>query len=93
MNNKRRDQIGGIKPVSTPIPYRINQVIVKELTLKTLAKLNPAATKNTSVFAAELRFQAKEVTKERKRRGNSKESFTKMNKDRKVKDCIRSKMV
>ena len=93
MDSKRRDQIGGIKPVSTPIPYRINQVIVKELTLKTLAKLNPAATKNTSVFAAELRFQAKEVTKERKRRGNSKESFTKMNKDRKVKDYIGSKMI
>ena len=38
-------------------------------------------------------FQAKEVTKQRKRRGNSKESFTKMNEDRKVKDYIRSKMI
>ena len=35
----------------------------------------------------------KEVEKERKRRGNSKESFTKMNKDRKVKDGVGSKMV
>jgi len=35
----------------------------------------------------------KEVTKQRKRGRNSKESFAKMNKDRKVKDCIRSKMV
>ena len=55
--------------------------------------MNPAATKNTGVFAAGLGFQTKEVTKQRKRRGNSKESFAKMNKDRKVKDCIRSKMV
>ena len=38
-------------------------------------------------------FQAKEVTKQRKRRENSKESFAKMNKDRKVKNCIRSEMV
>ena len=38
-------------------------------------------------------FQTKEVAKERERRGNSKESFTKMNKDRNVKDCIGSKMI
>ena len=31
--------------------------------------------------------------KERKRRRNSKESFTKMNKDRKMKDIIGSKMI
>jgi hypothetical protein len=93
VNNKRRNQIGSVKPVGTPIPHRINQVIVKELALKTLAKLNPAATKNTGVFATGLGFQTKEVAKERKRRGNSKESFTKMNKDRKVKDYIRSKMI
>ena len=93
MNSKRRNQIGGVKPVDTPIPHRINQVIVEEFALKTLAKLNPAATKNTSVFATGLRFQAKEVMKERKRRGNSKESFTKMNKDRKMKDNIGSKMI
>ena len=93
MDSKRRDQIGSIKLVDTPISYRINQVIVKELALKTLAKLNPTTTKNAGFFAAGLGFQAKEVTKQRKRRGNSKESFAKMNKDRKVKNCIRSKVV
>ena len=60
------------------ISYRINQVIIKELALKTLAKLNPTTTKNTGFFTAGLGFQAKEVTKQRKRRGNSKESFTKI---------------
>ena len=80
MNSKRRNQIGGIKPVGTPIPHRINQVIIKEFTLKTLAKLNPTATKNMGVIAAGLGLQMKEETKERKRRRNSKESFTKMNK-------------
>ena len=56
-------------------------------------KLNPAATKNAGVIAAGLGLQTKEVTKERKRRKNSKESFTKMNKDRKMKDSIGSKMI
>ena len=51
MNSKRRNHIGGIKPVGTLIPHRINQVIIKEFILKTLAKLNPAATKNMGVIA------------------------------------------
>ena len=78
MNRKRRNQVGSIKPVSTPIPHRINQVIVKELALKTLVKLNSTATKNIGVIAVGLWLQAKEITKERKRRRNSKEGFTKM---------------
>ena len=93
INGKRRNQIGGIKPVDMPIPHRINQVIVKEFALKTLAKLNPAATKNIGVIAVGLWLQKKEVTKQRKRRRNSKESFTKMNETRKMKDSIGSKMV
>ena len=71
MNGKRRNQIGSIKPVGTPIPHRINQVVVKEFTLKTLAKLNPAATKNIGVIAAGLWLQAEKVAKEGKRRRNS----------------------
>ena len=93
MNGKRRNQVGSIEPVSRPIPHRINQVIVKEFALKTLAKLNLAATKNIGVIAAGLGLQAKEVMKERKRRRNSKESFTKINENRKMKDSIGSKMV
>ena len=38
-------------------------------------------------------FQTEEVMEERKRRRNSKESFTKMNKNRKMKNNIGSKMV
>ena len=93
MNSKRRNQIGGVKPVDTPIPHRINQVIVKELAFKTLAKLNPTATKNIGVIVVGLWLQTKEVAKERERRRNSKESFTKMNKNGKMKDSIGSKMV
>ena len=91
--NSKRNQIGGVKPVGTPIPHRINQFIFKEFALKTLVKLNPIATKNIGVIAAGLWLQVKEVTKERKRRRNSKESFTKMNENRKMKDNIGSKMV
>ena len=42
---------------------------------------------------AGLRLQTKEVTKERKRRRNSKESFTEMYKNRNMEDDIGSKMV
>ena len=56
MNRKRRNQIGGIKPVDTPIPHRINQVIVEEFALNTMEKLNPAATKNIGVITAGLWF-------------------------------------
>ena len=89
----RRNHIDGIKPVGTPIPHRINQVIIKEFTLKTLAKLNTATTKNMGVITVGMGLQTEEVTEERKRRRNSKESFTKMNKNRKMEDDIRSKMV
>ena len=90
MNRKRRNHIGGIKPVGMPIPHRINQVIVKEFALKTLAKLNPVATKNAGVITAGLWLHTKEVTKKRKRRRNSKESFTEMYENRKMEDGIRS---
>ena len=71
MDDKGRDQIGSIKPVGTPIFYRINQVIVKELALKTLVKLNPTTAKNAGFFAAGLRFQMKEKAKKRQRRRDS----------------------
>ena len=58
-----------------------------------MAKLNPAATKNMGVIAVGMRLQTEEVTEERKRRRNSKKSFTKMNKNRKMEDSIGSKMV
>jgi hypothetical protein len=93
MNRKTRNHIGDIKSVGKPVPHRINQVIIKESTLTTLMKLNPIATKNMGVIAAGLGLQTEEVTKERKRRRNSKKSFTKMNKNRKMKDNIGSKMV
>jgi len=65
MYGKRRNQICGIKPISTPIPHRINQVIVKELAFKTLAKLDPTAAENIGLFAMGLRLQMKEVAKKR----------------------------
>jgi len=58
-----------------------------------LAKLNLAANKNMGVIAAGRGLQTEEVTEERKRRRNSKKSFTKINKNRKMNDSIGSKMV
>ena len=65
MDDKGRDQIGSVKPLGTPIFYRIDQVIVKKLNLETLAKLNPTTAKNAGFFAAGLRFQTKEKAKKR----------------------------
>ena len=56
-------------------------------------KLNPTAAKNVGIFTAGLRLQTKEVTEKRKGRRNSKESFTEMNKNRKMENGIGSKMV
>ena len=89
MYGKRGNQIGGIEPISTPIPHRINQVIVKELAFKTLAKLDPIVAKNIGFFTARLRLQTKEVAEKRKRRRNFKESFTEMNENRKMENGIR----
>ena len=77
MDSKRRDHIGGVKLVGTPIPHRISQIIIKESTLTTLTKLNPVATKNMGVITAGLGLQTEEITKERKRRRNSKKKFHK----------------
>ena len=63
------------------------------MALKTLAKLNPVATKNIGVIVVGLWLQAKEVTKKRKRRRNSKEGFTKMNENGKMKDNIGGKVI
>ena len=63
MDDKGRDQIGSVKPLGTPIFYRIDQVIVKKLNLKTLAKLNPATAKNAVFFATGLGFQTEEKAK------------------------------
>jgi hypothetical protein len=93
VSRKRRGHIGSIKPVDTPIPHRINQVIIKILNFATPAKLNPTATKSIGIITTGLGFQMKEVAKKREGRRNFKESFTKMNKDRNMEDNIRSEMV
>ena len=56
MDRKRRNHVGGIKPLEMPIPHRINQVIIKEFNFKTLAKLNPTPAKNRGVITAGLWF-------------------------------------
>jgi hypothetical protein len=65
MNSEGRNHIGGIKPGGTPIPHRINQVIIKELIFTTLAKLDPAATKNMGVVTTGLRSSEREKGKEK----------------------------
>ena len=70
MNDKRRDQIGSVKPLSMPIFDRIDQVVIKKLDFETLAKLNPATAEGTGFLTAGLRFQAKEKAKKREKEGS-----------------------
>ena len=88
MNDKRRDQISSVKPLSTPIFDRIDQVVIKKLDFETLAKLSPTTAEGTGFLTAGLRFQAKEKAKKRERRRDPKEGFTKMNKNRKMENGI-----
>jgi hypothetical protein len=44
MNNKRRVHVPSIKPLGMSLLDRVNQVIVEEQTIFTLAKLNPITT-------------------------------------------------
>jgi hypothetical protein len=44
VERRGREHVFGIKPLGMPLLHRINQVIVKEEILLTLAELNPIAT-------------------------------------------------
>jgi hypothetical protein len=41
VNSKGREHVSDIKPLGTPLLYRINQVIVEKEILLALAELNP----------------------------------------------------
>jgi hypothetical protein len=93
MNSKGRLHIASVEPLGSPIFHRINKCILKELFLLILAKLDTTPTKNRSIVGFRVRLQTKEVAKKGNKRGDAKEGFTKMNKNRKVKNLVWGKMV
>jgi hypothetical protein len=79
MNSKRRVHVPSIKPLGTPLLDRINQVVVEEQTIFTLAKLNPITTQRRGTVTPGVWFQTEEIAKQENRRKDSRESLTKMN--------------
>jgi hypothetical protein len=74
VERKGGEHVSSIKPLGTPLLHRINQVIVEEEILLTLAELNPTATQRRNIITLGVWFQTKEITKQRDRRGDSKEA-------------------
>jgi hypothetical protein len=56
-------------------------------------KLDTTPTKNRSIIGFRVQLQMKEVAKKDNRRGDAKEGFIEMNKNRKVKNPVWGKMV
>jgi hypothetical protein len=80
VERKGEEHVSDVKPLRTPLLHKINQVIVKEEILLTLAELNPIATERRNIITPGVWFQTKEIIKQGDRRGDSKEGFTEMNK-------------
>jgi hypothetical protein len=82
MNRKSGEHVSGIKPLETPLLHRINQVIIEKEILFALVELNPTTTQRRNIITPGVWFQTKEITEQGDGRGNSKESFTEMDKYR-----------
>jgi hypothetical protein len=76
-----------------PLLHRINQVIVEEEILLTLAELNPTTTQRRNIITPGVWFQTKEIMKQGDRRGDSKKGFIEMNKHGQVKHTIQGQMI
>jgi hypothetical protein len=69
VERKGEEHVFDVKPLGTPLLHRINQVIVEEEILLTLAELNPTATQRRNIITLRVWFQTKEITKQGDRRG------------------------
>jgi hypothetical protein len=59
VERKDGEHVSGVKPLGTPLLHRINQVIVEEKNLLTLAELNPIATQRRNIITPGVWFQMK----------------------------------
>ena len=57
------------------------------------AKLNTSIPQNAWIYGVRVRFQIEEIVEKSDGGGNTKESFTKMNKNRQMQDGVRVQMV
>jgi hypothetical protein len=82
-----------MKPLGSLVLHRVYQSVVKVLLLFLETKLDPGTTQDVGFGGARVGFQFEEVVEESDGRWNSKESFAKMNKYRKMEDGVGIQMV
>ena len=82
-----------IKLLGPLVLYRINQGIVDILVLPPHTELNTSTPKNTWTCGVRVWFQFEKIVEKSDGRGDAKESFTEMNKNRKMQDGVRVQMI
>jgi hypothetical protein len=65
MNNKGRNHVYSIKPLGTPIPKRINKIIIKEEGFLPLMELDATTTQRRSTITSRMWLQTKKEVKQR----------------------------
>jgi hypothetical protein len=65
MNSKGRNHICSIKPLGTPIPNRINKIIIKKDGFLPLTELDATTTQWRSTITSRMRLQTKKEMKQR----------------------------
>jgi hypothetical protein len=63
INSKGRNHVYNIKPLETPIPNRINKIIIKKEGYLPLTKLDATTTQRRSTITPRMRFQMEKETK------------------------------
>ena len=90
---QRRPHVPRIKPLGPLVLYKIHQGIVDILVLPPHVELNNSTPKNTWTCGVRVWSHFEKVAKYSDRWGDAKESFTEINKDRKMQDGVRVQMI
>jgi hypothetical protein len=78
MNSKGRNHVCSIKPLRTPVPNRINKIIIKKEGFLPLTELDATTTQRRSDVTPRMQLQTEKETKQRDSRNNANKSFIEM---------------
>jgi hypothetical protein len=63
MNSKGRNHVRSIKPLGTPVPNRINKIIIEKEGFLPLMELEATTTQQISTVTSRMQFQIEKETK------------------------------
>jgi hypothetical protein len=69
MNGKGRNHVCSIKPLGTPVPNRINKIIIEKEGFLPLIELDATTTQRRSLVTPRMQLQTEKETKEREIEG------------------------